>query len=154
MSFGKRVSKPMTLREWSWVLTSVLFATLIVGFAAFVDWDETQAHYADQYSFTTVDGKTVSSSHERIATEPYRKLLTIETNGDMQKIIQAVHDVAPDSFIVTSSNLPDNSWGNYLADWFGCILTILTVSYLFRVVEKIFLRILGGGDNVTSGIKP
>jgi hypothetical protein len=142
----------MTRADWAWVVTCILAATIVAGIVMLSDANQTRPRYGTKYTFiTSDDGKTVSTKEEQVVQPVYSTRITIETNGDAQKIVQAAHAAAPDSFIVPSANLPQQTGFDYFLLWLETILVVMLISYVFRIVERVCRRMLRT-DAPTNGI--
>jgi len=129
MIFKKRSYVPMTRADWAWVLACFFCGTLFAVCELVVETGQSRISPGAEGS-------------------PYAREITFETNGDIQKIIQAVHVAAPDSHAVFSTH----PHFDFLSDWFAAVFSVLMISCLFRIFEKICGRLLGLPVRVGIGI--
>ena len=134
----------MNRADWAWLMATVLFGFFFAGFAILPEIGADQPRYGTKWTFVTSDdGKTTSSKEEQVIEPAYVHRITIETNGDVQKIVQTAHNIDPDSFILHSLDNPKATGSDCLEIVFESIFACVMVSYLFRIVVKICQRILG-----------
>ena len=128
--------RSMNRADWAWLMAAVVVGLFLGGFALLVDMSGGGPRQVTTFNYDT--GKW----EERTAPA-YTKRLTIETNGDIQKMMQAVHEIDPDSFTLPSRAHSGLSPDEYAPELLGAVLGTVMFSFLFRIVIKICGRILG-----------
>jgi hypothetical protein len=134
--FGKRVSRPMTRDDWAWLMAAVLFGLFFSCLALLAEGSAGGPREVIKYNSAT--GKWDQSIQPA-----YKVLITVETNGNVQKIIQAAHDADPDCSTLLSSDNPKLTASECFQILFGGVFGMRMISFLFRIVVKICERILG-----------
>jgi hypothetical protein len=136
--------RPMNRADWAWLMAGGICGLFCAALAILPEIGADQPRYGTKWTFVTSgDGKTTSTKEEQVIEPAYTHLITIETSGDVQKIVQAAHDIDPDSFILRSLDHPKLTGSDCLEIVFEGIFACVMVSYLFRIVVKICQRILG-----------
>jgi hypothetical protein len=143
MTDMKRMSRPTTRADVAWILTCFFCGCLVAFLAALSQFAESRPHYGVKYTFVTSNGQTIATKQEPVLEQLYSKRVEIETNGDVQKIMIAAHEADPTSFIQPFPNHPKLKAWDYVALFFGGVLAMMMLSYFFRIIEKIFRRLLG-----------
>ncbi len=135
--------KPMNRADWAWMLAAVIVGLFVGGFAILADVSDSRPHLIPKYNFTT----------EKWEEHAYTKRLIVETNGDAQKINQAVHDADPDSYVRGFAAHQAEVPGGYCFDLFAGIFCTVLISFMFRIVVKICGRILGTKVDVAEIVR-
>jgi len=136
--------RPMNRADWAWLMAATACGFFVAALAIVPEIGADQARIGTKWTFVTSDdGKTTSTKEEQVIEPAYTHLITIETNGDAQKIVQAAHDIAPDSFILRSLDHPKLTVKDALGIVSESIFACVMISLLFRIVLKICRRILG-----------
>jgi hypothetical protein len=99
--------------------------------------------YGIKQTIAVANGQPVAAKVEPVVVPTYSTRITIFTNGHAQQIIQAAHNADPDIETSIASNHPRMRVSEYFLILFGSTITFMLLSYLFRIMEKIFARLLG-----------
>jgi hypothetical protein len=126
----------MNRADWAWLMAAVLFGLFFASLAILPEISNGAPRQVTKFNYTT-------GSWEESVKPAYTRRLTIETNGDIQKMMQAAYEIDPDSFILPSADHPKLRGYDYFQIFFGGVFGMVMVSYLFRIVVKICQRILG-----------
>jgi hypothetical protein len=143
----KRVSRPMSHADWAWLATCVAFGLFIATMAILSELGDARSFYGTKYTLTPVNGQLVRMKVEPMLVPTYTTRITLLTNGKAQEIVQAAHDADPEIETTISANHPRMSPLDYYLILVGSIMGVMLLSYLFRIAENVFRRLLrGSGD--------
>lgn len=134
--------RPMNRVDWAWLMAAVIFGLFCAGLAIAPELFNGGPRQVSNFNFET--GKWEDS-----VKPAYTSRITIETSGDVKKMLQAVHDIDPDSFAVPSSDHPRLTGADCASMILGGVFSMIMISFLFRITVKICERILG-----IFGVKP
>lgn len=132
----KRLTTPMTRKDGATLLACVICGLFIEGGVLLVAWSDSQPHRATNFNYTT-------GAFEDRVVPAYRSQVTVQTNGDVQKIMQAVRLADPDSQVLPSAINRGLDHFDYGANFVGGFIGVFMFVILFRIVEKICGRVLG-----------
>lgn len=147
MAFGTRMSKPMTRKDWAWLLACVVCGLTLVLCIVIPEAIYNNARpYGTRYTFTTSDdGKTTSSQVEQFIVPVYNREVSFRTNDHLQEIINAVEklnrkDIETHVAYIGPQPLTAS---DVATSAFEAILLFAMATKLFSIVEKICGRLLG-----------
>ena len=126
----------MTRADWAWLMAAVLFGLFFSCLALLSEGSAGGSREVIKYNSAT--GKWDQSIQPA-----YKVLITVETNGNPQKIIQSAHEADPDCLTLLSAVNPKPTGLDYFQIIFGGVFGMIIISFLFRIVVKICERILG-----------
>jgi len=126
----------MNRADWAWFMAAVLFGLFFAILALLSELSNGVPRQVTNFNFET--GKW-----EESVKPAYTRGVRIETNGDVQKMMQSAHDIDPDSFILPYAVNPKLKADDYFQIFVGGVLGMVMISYLFRIVVKICGRMLG-----------
>jgi hypothetical protein len=127
----------MNRADWAWLMAAIIFGFFFSGLGIFSEVSDGGPRHVPSFNFST--GKWNES-----VKPPYTRRLTIETNGDVQKMIYAVYDIDPECFSLPSADHPKLASSDYFPIILGSVFGMIMISFLFRIVVKMCLRILDG----------
>jgi hypothetical protein len=142
MTEMKRMSRPMVHADWAWVTTCVAFGLFFATLTLLSEIGDARPLYGIKQTIAVANGQPVAAKVEPVVVPTYSTRITIFTNGNTQQIIQAAHDADPNIETSISSNHPRMRVWEYLLILFGSTMIFMLLSYTFRIMEKIFARLL------------
>jgi (2Fe-2S) ferredoxin len=140
----KPMSRPMTRADWAWLTTCVAFGLFIATLAILSEIGDARQYYGTKYTVLTANGQPVMAKVESTVMPNYTTCITVLTNEDAQKIVQAAHEADPNVETLISANHPRMSGLDYYIILVGSIMGVMLMSYLFRIVKQVFERLLRG----------
>jgi hypothetical protein len=138
----KRMSRPMVHADWAWFVTCVAFGLFFATLALLSEIGDARPLYGFKQIIAVANGQPVAAQVEPVVVPTYSTRITILSNGNAQQIIQAAHDADPNIETSISSNHPRMRVSEYFLILFGSTIVFMLLSYLFRIMEKIFARVL------------
>ena len=138
----------MNRADWAWLLAGVMSGLFCATLVIVSEVGSDQSHYGTKYTFTTTDGKPGTGTVEQVVEPVYATKITILTNGHARDIVDSVsklglNETEAKVSSITSNRTPPLNASDYFEIIFESIFAVVITSYLFRIVVKICLRILG-----------
>jgi hypothetical protein len=138
----------MGREDWAWLMACAVCGLIVSSFTLvpLVLYQNQAHHYGTKYTFTTSDDdKSTSQSVEQYEVPVYTEEITIRLNGATDEIIRAISSLKRKDLDVNISHIdePPITVSDCLQTTFGAIFLFVIVTFIFRFVETICLRILG-----------
>jgi hypothetical protein len=128
--------RPMNRTDGAWLMAAVIVGIFLSGFAILPEISQGGTRQVTKFNDKT-------GNWDESVEPAYTKRVTVETNGNVQKIVQAVHDVDPNCSTLVSGDHPTLTGPEFLQILLGGVFAMVMFSLLFRIVVKICHKILG-----------
>jgi hypothetical protein len=136
------MTRPMTRVDWAWFITCVAFGLFFATLALLSEIGDNRPYYGMRQIIAVANGQPVASKLEPVVVPSYDTRVTILTNEKVPEIIQAAQGADPNIETSVAANRPRMHLSEYFFIFFASTVGFMMFSYLFRIIEKIFIRLL------------